>query len=77
MNLIANAGFKEDFSIGYASMPGFPLGTAHPVFFYDIINDKQTELVLHQTAIMDSSFVDYKNLIQMISHKVLIIFNHL
>ena len=60
MNLIANAGFKDDFSIGYATMPGFPLGTAHPVFFYDIINDKQTELVLHQTAIMDSSFVDYK-----------------
>lgn len=60
MNLIANTGFKDDFSIGYASMPGFPLGTAHPVFFYDLINDKQTALLLHQTAIMDGSFVDYK-----------------
>ncbi len=60
MNLIANAGFKDDFSIGYASMPGFPLGTAHPVFFYDLINDKQTALLLHQTAIMEGSFVDYK-----------------
>lgn len=60
MNLIANDGFKDDFSIGYASMPGFPLGTAHPVFFYDLINDKQTALLLHQTAIMDSTFVDYK-----------------
>lgn len=60
MNLIANAGFKDDFSIGYASMPGFPLGTAHPVFFYDLINDKQTALLLHQTAIMEGTFVDYK-----------------
>jgi hypothetical protein len=60
MNLLADAGIKDDFSLGYASMPGFPLGTAHPVFFYDLKNDKKTDLSLHQTSIMDSTFVDYK-----------------
>ncbi|HHW59957.1 MAG: polysaccharide deacetylase family protein [Bacteroidales bacterium] len=60
MNNLANIGIKEDYSIGYASLPGFPLGTSHPLYYYDLKGEKITNLLLHQTSLMEGTFVDYK-----------------
>ena len=41
---INNAGILEDYSMGYPEEPGFRAGIARPFYFYNISEDKQTNL---------------------------------
>ena len=52
--LIAN-GITDDFSMGYADMAGFRLGTCKPVQWINPLEKKITNLVLHHLTIMDVS----------------------
>ncbi|MDL2241576.1 polysaccharide deacetylase family protein [Bacteroidales bacterium OttesenSCG-928-L03] len=54
---LLQAGIKEDYTLTFAQAPGFRAGTAIPFRFYDLEKDKATDLVLHPTAYMDSTFV--------------------
>ncbi len=47
-------GIKEDFSMGFHDAPGFRAGTASPFYFYDLPNDKITNLKLFPFQVMDS-----------------------
>jgi len=52
-NLIQN-GIKEDYSMGYPYQPGFRAGTATPFKFYDLLEEKVTNLKIIPFQVMDS-----------------------
>ncbi len=52
-------GIKEDYSIGYASNPGFRAGTCSPFNFYDLAAENETDLILFPFAVMDVTFRQY------------------
>lgn len=51
-NLIAE-GFTEDYSMMYSDQVGFRASTAHPFFFFDLVNNTTTALTLFPPTIMD------------------------
>ncbi|MEO6453298.1 MAG: polysaccharide deacetylase family protein [Ginsengibacter sp.] len=67
-NHLINAGITEDYSMGYADMPGFRAGTCKPFYFYDLIKEKSTGLRVFPFAVMESSFINY---LQVPPHKAL------
>lgn len=58
-NLIA-LGVTDDYSMGYASHPGFRAGMALPFLFYDIKAEQTTALTVHPFMLMDVTFIDYQ-----------------
>ena len=61
MNLIEQAGFTDDFTIGYADVAGFRLGTAQAVHFINPVEIRLSPtLRLHPLVIMDNSLSDKK-----------------
>jgi len=75
-NLIAQ-GIKEDFSMGYSREMGFRAGIANPFYFYDLTQEKVTELLVHPFCIMDSTLKFYlKVRSSEISHTVKPLIDH-
>ena len=64
------AGITDDFSMGYADMAGFRLGTCKPVFWINPVKKELTELRLHHLTIMDVSLSE-KRYMFMNSHDAL------
>jgi hypothetical protein len=60
--MISGEGINEDYSMGYPDHPGFRAGIARPFFFYDLGEERKTDLKLVPFQFMDSSFYDYMNL---------------
>lgn len=57
LSLIA-AGITDDFTMGYADMAGFRLGTCRPVKYIDLKNMQVTGLTLHSLPVMDRTLSD-------------------
>ena len=56
MNLIEQAGFTDDFTLGYADVAGFRLGTAKAIRFINPVEIRlSSTLRLHPLVIMDST----------------------
>lgn len=58
MIALIDAGITDDFTMGYADMAGFRLGTCRPVKWINLQNREVTSLTLHSLAIMDVSLSD-------------------
>ncbi|MFD1629049.1 polysaccharide deacetylase family protein [Pseudopedobacter beijingensis] len=60
-SLLAN-GIKEDYTMIYADEPGFRASTCTPFYWYDLENDKVTDLKIYPTAVMDQTLKRYQQL---------------
>ncbi|MCC8199807.1 MAG: polysaccharide deacetylase family protein [Tannerellaceae bacterium] len=55
---LEKAGITDDFTMGYADVAGFRLGTCHPVRWINPINKRLSNLILHPLTIMECSLSD-------------------
>lgn len=53
--MLIEYGIKYDFSMGYGSINGFRASVASPYFWYDLENEKQTELLLFPFCYMEAN----------------------
>ncbi|WP_372793900.1 polysaccharide deacetylase family protein [Lutibacter sp.] len=53
---------NEDYTMGYAKVPGFRASTCTPFYFYDLDFEIQTPLKIFPFAFMDVTLKDYLNL---------------
>ena len=57
-NSLLAAGITEDYSMGFPQMPGFRAGTCKPFYFYDLKNEKETDLKLFPITFMEGSLMN-------------------
>jgi hypothetical protein len=57
---VIQAGITEDYSMGYPEEPGFRAGIARPYYFYNVIDDRLTNLKIIPFQVMDATLCDYK-----------------
>lgn len=55
-----NAGFTDDFTTGFNEIPGFRLGTCHPVRWINPVDASVHNIILHGLHIMDGSLIGKK-----------------
>lgn len=60
-NLI-EAGIEEEYSMGYADLPGFRAGTCTPYYFFDLNRNYASTLKIFPLIVMDGTLRDYLNL---------------
>jgi hypothetical protein len=59
--LLIDLGIEFDFSMGYGSINGFRASVATPFFWYDLIKEEQTKLLLYPFCFMEAnSFFEQK-----------------
>ncbi len=58
MRFLLESGITDDFTMGYADMAGFRLGTCRPVKWINLKTMEVTNLTLHPLTIMDGSLSD-------------------
>jgi hypothetical protein len=59
---LLKSGITDDFTMGFASLVGFRAGTCTPFPFFDLSQNKSTELVLHPFQTMDVTLKSYMHL---------------
>lgn len=60
-NLIKN-GIDKDYTMGYATQPGFRAGICSPFPFYDLLNEETTSLIIFPLVVMDVTLKSYQDL---------------
>ena len=62
LDALIDAGIKEDFTVGFAEMPGFRMGTCRPVKYINPETLEVKDLILHPLTMMDGSFSKYSQM---------------
>lgn len=57
--MLIELGIKEDYSMGYATQPGFRASIASPFFFFDLEKNEMTNLKIHPFVVMDTTLKKY------------------
>ena len=60
MEYLEKAGITDDYTMGYADIAGFRLGTSLPVRFINPVTRRLSTLTLHPLTIMDSTLNEFK-----------------
>lgn len=60
-NLLEND-IIDDYTMGFAALPGFRAGICSTYPFYDLDMEEETKLQIHPFAVMDGTLKDYMNL---------------
>ena len=60
--LLIQQGITHDFTMGYAERVGFRAGTARSFYWYDLLNEKTTSLLLTPLVAMDVTLKNYMSL---------------
>jgi len=60
MAYLEEAGITDDYTVGYADIAGFRLGTSLPVKYINTAKRELSTLVLHPLTIMDSTLNEFK-----------------
>ncbi|MGD0342682.1 MAG: polysaccharide deacetylase family protein [Bacteroidales bacterium] len=68
---LLKAGIREDYSMGFPDEPGFRAGIARPYCFYDVTEDRQTDLKIVPFQVMDATLYQYKKLDPAASREVI------
>jgi hypothetical protein len=57
--MLIDVGITHDYSMGYASQPGYRASIANPFYFYDLEKEKKTNLLVHPFSVMDTTLKKY------------------
>ena len=60
--ILIDLDITDDYTMGYATLPGFRAGIADTFRFYDLEHDNVTNLNIHPFAVMDGTMRDYLEL---------------
>ncbi len=60
--ILTDLGITDDYSMGYASHPGFRAGLATPFRFYDLEMEEALPLRMHPFMVMDVTYIDYQKI---------------
>ncbi len=60
--LLEKAGFRHEYSMGFAEHPGFRSGTARSHLWFDLMNNRISELEVHPFVYMDGTLNEYLHL---------------
>ena len=59
--VLIECGIKEEYSMGWAEMPGFRAGTCTPFNFYNVNKEEETGLKVYPFTFMDGNWIHYMN----------------
>jgi hypothetical protein len=59
---LISLGINTDYSMGYSSCTGFRAGTSMPFRFYDLMDECETQLLIHPFQVMDVTLKQYLGL---------------
>jgi hypothetical protein len=57
-NHLLNCGITDDYTMGYAELPGFRASTCSTFYFYDVVADSCTNLKIHPITFMEGTFAE-------------------
>ncbi|MDX1653209.1 MAG: polysaccharide deacetylase family protein [Brumimicrobium sp.] len=59
---LIKAGFKHDYTMGFADHTGFRTGISRPYKWFNLASNSETELIIHPFAYMDGTLNEYRGL---------------
>lgn len=59
---LIQSGIRSEYSMGYASHPGFRAGIASPYPFYDLVDESEKPLMIYPFAVMDVTLRQYRKM---------------